>query len=250
MAPKKNLYRHPDRQRPSLISLNKLHDPWALGIILLETRSDPGCSKAVSTCLLEDFDCQASMATTVPFHFYINATHTRSTPRRLTELREEEEEETRGPPSRVGNHPRKYAQPSTPSTALPLPLALTEDLSLDEPCVAEATPISASALSEASCFPALSALSSSRPPRFALVALSLSLPLLLRLHHALVDSRPQTRHEKGKRTFRRAHRFANLAKALVLTLSYKTLGSFLRAEISTWVDTMVSCALAVGIYCI
>ncbi len=34
--PEKNLYRHPDRQRPPSISFNKLHDLWALGVILLE----------------------------------------------------------------------------------------------------------------------------------------------------------------------------------------------------------------------
>jgi hypothetical protein len=32
----KNLYRHPDRQRPPSISFNKLHDLWALGAVLLE----------------------------------------------------------------------------------------------------------------------------------------------------------------------------------------------------------------------
>jgi hypothetical protein len=32
----KNLYRHPDRQRPPPISFNKLHDVWALGVVLLE----------------------------------------------------------------------------------------------------------------------------------------------------------------------------------------------------------------------
>ncbi|ORY09362.1 hypothetical protein BCR34DRAFT_589346 [Clohesyomyces aquaticus] len=34
--PDKNLYRHPDRQRPPSISFNKLHDLWALGVVLLE----------------------------------------------------------------------------------------------------------------------------------------------------------------------------------------------------------------------
>jgi hypothetical protein len=32
----KNLYRHPDRQRPPTISFNKLHDLWSLGVVLLE----------------------------------------------------------------------------------------------------------------------------------------------------------------------------------------------------------------------
>tara|TARA_R110002003_G_scaffold290_4_gene18562 strand:- start:11031 stop:11540 length:510 start_codon:yes stop_codon:yes gene_type:complete len=32
----KNLYRHPDRQRPPSISFNNLHDLWALGVVLLE----------------------------------------------------------------------------------------------------------------------------------------------------------------------------------------------------------------------
>jgi hypothetical protein len=32
----KNLYRYLDRQRPPFISFNKLHDLWALGVVLLE----------------------------------------------------------------------------------------------------------------------------------------------------------------------------------------------------------------------
>jgi serine/threonine protein kinase len=34
--PIKNLYRHPDRQRPPSISFNKFHDLWGLGVVLLE----------------------------------------------------------------------------------------------------------------------------------------------------------------------------------------------------------------------
>lgn len=32
----KNLYRHPDRPRPPSITFNKIHDLWALGVVLLE----------------------------------------------------------------------------------------------------------------------------------------------------------------------------------------------------------------------